>query len=88
MNRAKESKYLLSNMNSVESEIEYSIRLEDKMDFSSTNPAHTNASDIYHFDANGASSGAKRNYRKWIRENLMLLSTLGAVVIGVIVGER
>lgn len=79
---SKETKYLYS-MESVEDGIEHTIRVEEK---SVSNSKGTET--IYHFHASeGEKSNGKQNYKKWMKNNFMLISTLGAVIVGVSAGE-
>lgn len=82
MSKGRETKYLFSKMESVEDGIEHTIRVEEKS--VSTDKDTTT---IYHFDERGKSS-AKQNYKKWMKNNLMLISTLGAVIFGVFTGKN
>lgn len=80
----KETKYLFTKMNNVEDGIEKSIRLEEMSEL----PEVTKTSKVYHFDERDEkkTKGKSKSYKKWITENVMLLSTLGAVIIGVTAG--
>lgn len=83
MNKGKETtKYLFSKMESVEDGIEHAIRVEEKS--VSTDKDTTT---IYHYDESEKSNG-KQNYKKWIKNNVMLISTLGAVIFGVTTGKQ
>lgn len=79
----KETKYLFTKMNDVEDGIEKSIRLEEKTELPEVTKA---SSTVYRFDESDKKSGKWKTYREWIAENVMLLSTLGAVIIGVTSG--
>lgn len=77
---SKETKYLFS-MESVEDGIEHTITVEEKSE-------STAKDTIYHFRASeGEKSNGKQNYKKWMKNNVMLISTLGAVIVGVAAGE-
>lgn len=76
----KETKYLFS-MESVEDGVEHTVRVEEKS-LSTTKDNET----IYHFRA-GEGEKSKQNYKKWMKNNVMLISTLGAVIVGVSAGE-
>jgi hypothetical protein len=79
---SKETKYLFS-MESVEDGIEHTIRVEEKS-VSTAKDTET----IYHFrTSEGEKSNGKQNYKKWMKNNVMLISTLGAVIVGVSAGE-
>lgn len=79
---SRETKYLFS-MESVEDGIEHTIRVEEKS-VSTAKDSET----IYHFEkSEGEKSHEKQNCKKWMKNNVMLISTLGAVLVGVSSGE-
>ncbi|XP_070507065.1 excitatory amino acid transporter [Chironomus tepperi] len=69
-------------MSNVEDGIEKCIRVEEKTEL----PEVTKSSTVYHFDEDDLKNETWKNCRKWIMENLMLLTTLAAVIIGVTAG--
>jgi hypothetical protein len=77
---SKETKYLFSKMESVEDGIEHCIRVEEK--------SAKNAETIYHFEEEAKSGSGKQNCTKWMKNNVMLISTLGAVIFGATSGEK
>jgi len=83
MNFLKETKYLFKKMSNVEDGIEKCIRVEEATEL----PEVTKSSTVYHFDEdNLKKKGTWRSCKKWIMKNLMLLTTLGAVITGVTAG--
>ena len=82
MNFLKETKYLFKKMSNVEDGIEKCIRVEEATEL----PEVTKSSTVYHFDEDNLKKGTWKSCKKWIMENLMLLTTLGAVITGVTAG--
>lgn len=80
MSKGRETKYLFSKMESVEDGIEHTIRVEEKS--VSTDKDSTT---IYHFDESGKTNAKPNN---WMKNNIMLISTLGAVIFGVSTGKN
>lgn len=84
MNKTKETKYLFKKMNNVEDGIERSVRLEEKSEL----PKGSKSSIVYHFDECNEKKRIWRGCKKWIMDNVMLVSTLGAVFVGVSSGMK
>lgn len=81
MNKAKDTGYLFAKMSPTdENGIGNIVVGEQKDKKGQIPPTRT-----YHFDEGGQSK-EKQSIRKWIRENIMLVTTLTAVLIGLVSG--
>ena len=71
------------NMEPVEDDIERKIQVEEKF-VSATKDSGV----IYHFcEDEGEKLKGKEKCGKWVKNHMMLVSTLGAVIFGVVAGE-
>lgn len=82
MSKAKDTGYLFAKMSPDENGIGNIIVGEQKDKKSQIPPTRT-----YHFDEGGQSK-EKKSIRKWICENIMLVMTLAAVLLGVVTGKK